>query len=421
MLNGLSAMIEIIVILICVNYMYSKKIKLNIYDVLFVGLQMTIVESVNYFAINKKIILVCYLLIFLFQLLKFKLSTEEICVNTMLLVCISVVTQLISSVPMIVLNPYVSTDVLVLGNNVIALILVYVLGKTKKLYKIRLLTMNYEWFSKVCMLCCFVGCIYIIIVYKMEEYLRPTDYLIFGVWTFLMFLMALNWQKNKALYQVKKKELEITNVYDQYTEELLQTVIKKQHDFDNYLQALLAQFEIATTLDELVYDQKKFIFEINQDNHFNKLLAGGKSLIVVFLYSKFVNAENKGCQINYIVKTNEMLCNVPLYNLVEIIGILFDNAVEAVARGDDRRICVRIIETEKEIEIMISNPSLYVTQEELQNWLQTGTSTKGENRGLGLANVMEIVERYDADFFLYNEEVDQRNFLVAKFVTKKDL
>lgn len=143
MLNGLSAMIEIIVILLCVNYMYSKKIKLNIYDVLFVGLQMTIVESVNYFAINKKIILVCYLLIFLFQLLKFKLSTEEICVNTMLLVCISVVTQLISSVPMIVLNPYVSTDVLVLGNNVIALILVYVLGKTKKLYKIRLLTMNY--------------------------------------------------------------------------------------------------------------------------------------------------------------------------------------------------------------------------------------------------------------------------------------
>ena len=81
MLNGLSAMIEIIVILLCVNYMYSKKIKLNIYDVLFVGLQMTIVESVNYFAINKKFILVCYLLIFLFQLLKFKLSTEEICVN----------------------------------------------------------------------------------------------------------------------------------------------------------------------------------------------------------------------------------------------------------------------------------------------------------------------------------------------------
>ena len=395
MLNGLSAMIEIIVILLCINYMYSKKIKLNIYDVLFVLLQVIIVESVNYFAINKKIILVCYLLIFLFQLLKFKLSTEQICVNTMLLV--------------------------VLINNIIDLILVLALGKTGKLYKIRLLTMNYEWFSKVCMLCCFVGCIYIIIVYKMEEYLRPTDYVIFGVWTFLMFLMALNWQKNKALYQVKKKELEITNVYDQYTEELLQTVIKKQHDFDNYLQALLAQFEIATSLDELVYDQKQFIFEINRDNHFNKLLAGGKSLIVGFLYSKFVNAESKGCQINYIVKTNEMLCNVPLHNLVEIIGILFDNAVEAVIRGDDGRIYVRIIETEKEIEITISNPSLYVTQEELQNWLQTGTSTKGENRGFGLANVMGIVEKYDADFFLYNEEVDQRNFLIAKFVTKKDL
>ena len=84
MLNGLSAMIEIIVILLCVNYMYSKKIKLNIYDVLFVGLQMTIVESVNYFAINKKIILLCYLLIFLFQLLKFKLPTKQHNIHTLL-------------------------------------------------------------------------------------------------------------------------------------------------------------------------------------------------------------------------------------------------------------------------------------------------------------------------------------------------
>lgn len=194
MLNGLSVMLEIIAILLCINFMYSKKIKITIYDVLFVGLQMTIVEAANYFTLNKKIILLCYLLIFLFQLLKFKLSTEQISVNTMLLVCISLVTQLISSVPMIILNFYANTDILVLVNNTIALILVVVLGKMGYLYKIRLLTMHYEWGSKVCALCCFAGCIYLVIVYKMEEYLRPTDYVIFAVWTFLIFFMALNWQ-----------------------------------------------------------------------------------------------------------------------------------------------------------------------------------------------------------------------------------
>lgn len=420
MFNGLSAMLEIAVILLCVNFMYSRKIKLNIYDALFVVLQTVIVEAANYFMIGKKIIVLCYLLIFLFQLLKFKLSTEQICVNTMLLVCVSVVTQLLSSLPTIILLAYVNTDILVMCNNIIALILIILLGKSGKLYKIRLSTMKYEWISKVCTLCCFVGCIYLVIVYKMEEYLRPTDYVIFGVWTVLIFFMALNWQKNKAMYEVKKKELEITKVYDKYAEELLGTVIKKQHDFDNYLQAILAQFEVATTLDELVYDQKHFIFSINHDNHFNKLLSGGKSLIVGFLYSKFVNAENKGCQINYVVKTKEMLCDVPVHNLVEVIGILFDNAVEAVVPCDDRSISVHIIESEKEIEITISNPSPYVTQEEIQSWLQSGASTKGENRGYGLANVMEIVERYDSDFLLYNEEIYEKNYLVAKFIAKKN-
>ena len=420
-LNSFSVMLETLAIFLCINFMYSRKIILNVYDGLFAGLQLLTLEVANYFMINKQIILLCYLLIFLFQLLKFKLSLEQISVMTMLLVCVSVVVQLISSVPMLIFLPYIHTDFLVLGNNIIALLLVSVLGKTGTLYKIRLFAMNYVWLSKVCMLCCFVGCIYLVIVYKMEEYLRPTDYVIFGVWTFLIFFLVLNWQKSKALYLIKKKELEITNVYDKYAEELLTTVIKKQHDFDNYLQALLAQFEIATTLDDLVYEQKQFIFAINRDNHFNKLLVGGRSLVVGFLYSKFVNAENKGCQINYIVQTKELVCNVPLYNLVEVIGILFDNAVEAVIRGNDRRLYVRIVETEHAVEILISNPSLYVTQEEIQRWLQPGTSSKGEKRGLGLANIVDIVERYNADFFLYNEETAEKNFLVAKFIAKKDL
>ena len=104
-----------------------------------------------------------------------------------------------------------------------------------------------------------------------------------------------------------------------------------------------------------------------------------------------------------------------------MIGILFDNAVEAVIRGNDRRLYVRIVETEHAVEILISNPSLYVTQEEIQRWLQPGTSSKGEKRGLGLANIVDIVERYKADFFLYNEETAEKNFLVAKFIAKKDL
>lgn len=421
MLNGLSLTLEIVAILLCINFMYSVKIRLKVYDALFIGLEMAIVGSANYLQNGKKIIILSYLIIFLFQLLKFKLSTEYVCVNTMVLLCILVVSQLLSSLPTIFLLQYTDTKFLILCNNFFLLILIIILGKMGSLHKASTFTIRYDWVGKICIFCCFIGAIYLIIVYKVEKYLRPTDYVIFCAWTILIFVMALNWQKNKAMYQAKKKELEVERLYDNYAKELFRTVIKKQHDFDNYLQALLAQFETATTLEELVYNQKRFILGINQDNRFNKLLAGGNSIIVGFLYSKFVNAENLGCKIKYTVKTDIMECTMPQYKLVEVIGILFDNAVEAVAETNIKDIYVRVIEDADKIDIKISNPSSYITQDEIQKWLLDGVSTKGENRGIGLSNVMDIVEEYNSDFIIYNEEADGTNYLVVELIVKKGL
>lgn len=421
MLNGLSLTLEIVAILLCINFMYSDKIRLKVYDALFIGMEMAIVGSANYLQNGKKIIILSYLIIFLFQLLKFKISTEYVCVNTMVLLSILVVSQLLSSLPTVFLIRYIDTEFLILCNNFFLLLLTILLGKMGSLHKISSFALRYDWIGKVCTFCCFIGAIYLIIVYKVEKYLRPTDYVIFCAWTILIFVMALNWQKSKAKYQAKKRELEVERLYDNYTKELFRTVIKKQHDFDNYLQALLAQFETATTLEELVYNQKRFITGINQDNRFNKLLAGGNSIIIGFLYSKFVNAENLGCKIKYTVKTDTMECAMPQYKIVEIIGILFDNAVEAVAESDIKDVYVRVIEDEDKIDIKISNPSSYVTQNEIQKWLLDGVSTKGENRGIGLNNVMDIVEEYNSDFIICNEEADGTNYLAVEIIVKKGL
>ncbi len=89
-LNSFSVMLETLAIFLCINFMYSRKIILNVYDGLFAGLQLLTLEVANYFMVNKQIILLCYLLIFLFQLLKFKLSLEQISVMTIFAcVCIS--------------------------------------------------------------------------------------------------------------------------------------------------------------------------------------------------------------------------------------------------------------------------------------------------------------------------------------------
>ena len=418
-LDKISIVLEIVAILLCINFHYSKKLRFGIYDVLFAALQIVVVTFANYYESFKAILVLSYLLIFIFQIYKYKISFGQCCLNLMLVVCLSVILQLISSIPALPFVGHVNTNILILCNNSINLVLILILGKFGLIHRISTFLIRREWLVKVAVVCCFIGAVYLTIVYKMDKYLRPTDYIIFLVWTIIIFVSVIGWQKSKEQYRIKKYELELTKVYDKYSQELLDIVIKRQHDFDNYIQALLGQMYIADSLEDLRSRYTDVITDIKGDNQYNKLLAGGNSLIVGFLYSKFVNAEKSGCNITYNVRTKDMTSHVPGYKIIELIGIIFDNAVEAVKDNVDKNIYVEILECDIGINVKISNPCHYVKDEELCSWFTKGISTKGDNHGIGLCNVRAIVEKYDIDLSVYNNEIDDINYLNFSFGIKK--
>lgn len=409
MINAISVLLEILAAFFCINYFYDKKIRLCVYDAVFLVAELCIVEGANVIDVGKKIIVLGYFLLFLYQLIKFKVNTGKVCVSTMLLVCSVVALQLLSSIPLIYLHEMFSIRYLVLITNLLVLVIIMSLGHNGVLTKCFVYACRHEWFVRVCLGCSLIGAVYLIVAYKLEDYLRPTDFVVFGGWTFLIFIMAMNWQKTKEQFKSKQRELERQQFYDEYTRGLLKSVIRKQHDFDNYLQAILAQVHTASTLEDLKKEQKTFIAGIKEDNRYNKLLAGGKSLIVGFLYSKFTEAESEGCNITYIVKTKELQCDVPVHKLIEIIGILFDNAVEAVQEKEEKDINFVLVESDEQINLAVSNASEYISQEKIHTWLLEGNSTKGEQRGIGLANVVSIAEEYSLDFRVYNKEMAEGN------------
>ena len=412
MLNAVSVLLEIVGTMLGVNYLYGTKPRLGIYDAVFLVSEICIVECANYLNAGKQIIILSYLVIFLYQMMKFKVGIKRNCVAMMLLICIMVALQLICLGPLSVLYGMFSANVLVLIANSMTILVICLLGFRGVLYKLFGYATKYEWFMNVCLVCCCLASLYLVILYKYGDYLRYTDYIIFGAWMILLCIIIMKWQRTKEQFSMKEKELEMQQVYDGYARELLKSVLKKQHDFDNYVQAMLSEFQTASTLEELMGNQKIFVRDIKKDNYYNKLLDNKNSLVVGFLYSKFTNAEILGCNIMYIVKTEELQCDVPIYLLIKIIGILFDNAVEAVTEQEEKEVFLSLSESDDEIELVVSNPCEYVQQIVLRDWLRAGYTTKGEGRGLGLPNVVSLAAKYNFEVKVFNKETKKGNRIV---------
>ena len=80
-------------------------------------------------------------------------------------------------------------------------------------------------------------------------------------------------------------------------------------------------------------------------------------------------------------------------DLIIALGIIIDNAMEATYKSDNRMLRVALFWTEKEQVIIVENT---FKEKLLPLWQlkKAGCSTKGDNRGLGLANLHEIIDKY---------------------------
>ena len=84
--------------------------------------------------------------------------------------------------------------------------------------------------------------------------------------------------------------------------------------------------------------------------------------------------------------------NIPEEDFVICIGNLLDNAIEAIENSKFKKFQLAILKNKGEVVIIIKN-SFEGERLSIQRIYQKGFSTKGSNRGLGLANVKEIIDK----------------------------
>lgn len=111
------------------------------------------------------------------------------------------------------------------------------------------------------------------------------------------------------------------------------------------------------------------------------------------LLSKFSVMQKKGINCCPEVSPGFENPGIPAYDLCRMVGILMDNAMEAVEPLEEKKFDLLLAKSGECISIVVKNPVAFPVP--LKEIWQEGYSTKGAGRGLGLASLKCIVKSYE--------------------------
>ena len=143
--------------------------------------------------------------------------------------------------------------------------------------------------------------------------------------------------------------------------------------------------EVLVKANQKLRSEKYTYFDLNnlEDSALRSLIA-----------QSIVYARNNDVEFTLEVKDVITRLSMDLLDLVHIMSILLNNAVEGAADSYLKQMEVAVIKMDFETVIVIQN-SCKITMTPSEDLFALGFSTKGRNRGLGLNNVKEILDKYD--------------------------
>lgn len=256
--------------------------------------------------------------------------------------------------------------------------------------------------------------VYLVIDLKVSRTLDLKMIIVFILFLVVIIWGTIDWKMSNDIIKEQQKELMMYQLYIQPLEELVKEIRAKQHEFDNHLNAILNLHLTVGTYDELVKEQSEYIKEISRDggNQYLPLLRISDKVLAGFLYSKIVSSR-EGIETEIEVRSKEIISRVSEHRLIEIVGVLVDNAYEACSGGSGK---VRMILDSKQDHLFfqILNQHEKVSFEEIGHFFENGYSTKSKKkgeRGLGLYRAKMIAEKAGGEIMVGQEEIGGENYI----------
>lgn len=417
---------EILSVVICIFNLYGKKIKISIYLLILLTIDVMYITAINTGIISENSLPLMYVLIVFYALLEFKnklIDTIFPCAMAWIMIAIL---QIIVYFFMSFLYFIVSDeDIVVLLSNIVVCILLLMSRKLSFYKKINNICKLKELKIVVCIGIIAAITVYYLYLIKTKHKVLLEAYITYLTLIIMTIYLIIRWQKANYEVQVKGKQIEKMRICGEAFDSLIETARKNQHDFHNHIMAIAGMHNSFDTYSELVEAQRKYVEEINIHTKYNKILFGIKEPILAgYLFYKISNIEQKEIDVEFKFSvTSNKIEYVSIFDLNEIIGILLDNAKEAVEvnNKDKKKIYIKVKETDRRLVICVANISRYISDDKVIELFKTGHSSKGNNRGLGLSKIKDFQKKYGFDILVENKAVEENNWIYFTIAISKNL
>lgn len=157
--------------------------------------------------------------------------------------------------------------------------------------------------------------------------------------------------------------------------------------------------------ERLLPDGRKLATE---DNFIGKLSNMKIMELKGLLYTKVLNAFDSKLHVTVDIPEPVAIINMNIPDLVRILGIFLDNAIEAALQTSEKELSIGILCSEKYDYIRIANSSLPVTN--ITELFKDGYSEKDNHLGVGLHEVETLLNKHPE--VLLNAEYKDGNFIL---------
>lgn len=272
-------------------------------------------------------------------------------------------------------------------------------------------------FGKIILLAAALAGIAAVNFLKRENFIEWKDLIGLPLLIIVISIILFQWQKERYQNMQKAQELLAYEKYNLVYKDLINRVRRRQHDFNNHINAVFSMNTVATNLKELVKWQDDYCKKILAENNTNRLLRDDVSSVLAgFIFTKIEQAESKGIEVKYKLEVDGVEEHISFIDFVEVFGNLFDNAMEEVADKEIRIIDFTVTQDEHMLLLNISNPCEREKAEKIQSMFLEGISSKGKDRGFGLANVDRIVAKYEGRMQSFYADKEGTGYIIFNIV-----
>ena len=111
--------------------------------------------------------------------------------------------------------------------------------------------------------------------------------------------------------------------------------------------------------------------------------------------------------------------SISVYDLVEIIGILMDNAIEYLEESELPKKIIFALNDLEGLNLSVKNSVRDIGNNEVAQFFKKGFTTKETGSGIGLSKIKEYQKKYNYDICVEIKEKENNEWLGIQIVEKK--